>query len=62
MRKILIILILLLPALAYAQPSIKIGSDSYNFGDVTSGAQLEHVFEIKNNGTEVLVIKKVTGS
>lgn len=57
MKKIILFLILLLPMLAYAQPSIKIENEMHNFGEVKQGTQLDHTFEFENTGTEELEIK-----
>ncbi len=50
--------------LAYATqgPRISVAEPLYDFGTVTAGAVLEHVFEIKNVGDDVLEIRKVAPS
>lgn len=45
-----------------AQPSIFFIEEIYDFGEVTQGNLLEHTFLLSNNGTETLVIEKVTAA
>lgn len=40
-------------------PKISFSEKSYNFGDITQGAKVEHVFEFENVGTEPLVLSDV---
>jgi hypothetical protein len=60
MKKLLFIIFLLLPSLALAQPAIKFSEDIYNFGVVKGNSSLEHTFEVRNEGTETLIIHKVS--
>lgn len=62
MRKIIVLIVLLVPSLAYAQPSIKFYEESHDFGRVLEGAKVEHIFEFTNEGEEDLVIEKVAPS
>ncbi len=59
MRKLIIILVLIFPVLAYAQPSIVFDAETYDFGVVKGSEPLKHTFEVRNNGTEELVINKL---
>jgi len=59
MRRIFLIALLLVPALAYAAPSIKFAEGSHDFGKVKEGEKVEHTFEFSNSGTEELRIEKV---
>ncbi len=43
-------------------PRISVAEPLYDFGTVAAGTVLEHVFEIKNVGDDVLEIKKVAPS
>jgi hypothetical protein len=61
MKKIFLLL-LLFPAIAYAQPSIVFEDEEYDFGVAMAGSTLEHIFEFENGGTEELVIEKVEPS
>ncbi len=62
MKTIILALLLILPALAYAEPSIQFESQTHDFGEVQQGVQLEHTFEFENAGTEDLIIKQVAPS
>ena len=64
MRKFIpcVILILLLPAISYAQPAIEFDSESYNAGTTAQGDIVEHTFKFTNKGDEDLLIEKVTSS
>jgi hypothetical protein len=54
------VLLLLPPAAAFAQPAITFSEEIYNFGIVNGKATLEHTFEVRNAGTEDLIIIKVS--
>lgn len=56
MKRIILILFLLLPALAYAQPSIKFENETHDFGEIEDPGEFEHTFEFTNGGTEDLLI------
>ncbi len=43
-------------------PRIWVAEPLYDFGAVSAGAVLEHVFEIRNTGDEVLEIRKIAPS
>jgi len=62
MKKFIVIIALLAPSLAYAQPSITFQNEIHDFGEVLQGAELEHTFEFSNSGTEDLEISKVSTS
>jgi len=62
MKIMILALILVLPALAYAEPSIQFEDPSHDFGEVQQGLQLEHTFEFENTGTEDLIISRVLPS
>lgn len=62
MKKIVIMVLLCLPAMAYAQPSIDFASEIHNFGFVTQGERVEYAFEFANKGTEDLVIERLASS
>jgi hypothetical protein len=51
-----------LTALDNTGPKIEIKDMRYDFGKVVQGTTVEHVFEIKNVGSEQLVIEKVQPS
>ena len=62
MKKVILIMALLVPSLAYAQPSIAFKDEVHDFGEVLQGVELEHTFEFTNSGTEDLEITKVSTS
>jgi hypothetical protein len=62
MKSLAVVLMLCLPALAYANPSIVFESEMHDFGHVTQGELLEYSFEFTNTGTEELVIEKIESS
>jgi hypothetical protein len=62
MKKIIFLLIMLLPALAYGQPSINFEAEQHDFGQVKQGEQPEFAFHFSNEGTDDLSIKRITGS
>jgi len=47
---------------AFAGPSILFEDKTVDFGDVNQGDLLEHAFVFTNDGTDILVIEKVTAS
>lgn len=49
-------------SLAEKGPKIKFNEDSFDFGKVTQGQSLTHVFAFSNEGDEVLLIDKVNSS
>ena len=61
MKQILLIL-LLFPTWAWAQPSILFTTENHDFGYVVQGVQLEYLFEFTNAGSEALIIKEVNAS
>jgi Protein of unknown function (DUF1573) len=61
-KSVILILFIMLPAAAYAEPSIIFASEMHDFGSVKQGAQLEYAFEFANAGTDELVIKRITPS
>jgi Protein of unknown function (DUF1573) len=62
MKGWVVILVLLFPALVYAEPSIRFESELHDFGTVKQGDFLEFAFEFKNAGTEDLFIRQLTAS
>ena len=48
-----------LAALDYKGPRIEIKEMRYDLGKVDQGAQVSQVFEVKNVGSEQLIIEKV---
>ncbi|MEW6585483.1 MAG: DUF1573 domain-containing protein [Nitrospirota bacterium] len=61
MKRILLAILLLLPSLSYAQPSISFDAEKHNFGSV-SALYLEHAFVFTNTGNQDLIIESVTPS
>jgi len=59
MKKLTILLLLILPAIAMAQPSISFDAESHDFGIVNGERSLSHTFQVTNSGTEELVIRKL---
>ena len=55
-------LIVLLPTLAWSQPSIEFQTEKHDFGFVQPGAQLEFNFEFTNAGTDILDIQSINTS
>jgi hypothetical protein len=63
MRKIVLIAFLLLfPAISHAQPSIAFDAETHDFGTVTAGETIEHVFQVRNAGDKELIIEKLVPS
>jgi hypothetical protein len=62
MRKLLFLLFLLFPVMAYAQPSIDFDSEAYDFDVVYGRTALYYSFEVYNRGTEDLIIDKLYAS
>ena len=65
---IILLIILMVPALSYAQPGsesqlpeIKFDAESYDFGIVTQEMAM-HSFEFRNTGTSELIIEKLVPS
>lgn len=50
------------PKLVRAQPKIVFEEEVYDFGEVMQGETVEHTFFFRNEGSEELVIDKVTPS
>ncbi len=61
-KRLFVALILLLPSLAYGEPSIEFVNETHDFGHVLQGEQLEYIFEFTNTGTDELVIEKIESS
>ena len=51
-----------LAALDNAGPKIDVADLRHDFGKVVQGTKVEHVFEIRNAGSQQLVIEKVQPS
>ncbi len=47
---------------AVTGPVMTFAETEYNFGDITQGDVVEHVFKFTNTGTQPLVIERVTAS
>ncbi len=62
MKRLIAILVILLPGLVYANPSIKFVSEVHDFGTIQQGDFLEFGFEFTNTGTEDLLIRRLTAS
>jgi len=64
MRKIVLLLafLLLFPAISHAQPSIAFDAETHDFGTVTAGETIEHVFQVRNAGDKELIIEKLVPS
>lgn len=45
-----------------AGPRITVAEMQHDFGTVVQGTQVEHIFELKNAGTEQLIIERVQSS
>jgi hypothetical protein len=60
--KQLILILLLFPTFAWAQPILEFTTEKHNFGNVIQGAQLEYTFEFINTGSDELIIKEVNTS
>ena len=43
-------------------PQIEISPQSFDFGEINYGQVVEHVFKVKNTGSEILEIKRVATS
>jgi hypothetical protein len=59
MKRIVLLIVLLLPAAAYAAPSITFETDTHDFGKVREGDKIEFSFAFENTGTGELVIEKL---
>ena len=55
-------IILLLPVISCAQPSIAFDSEEHDFGTVAPVDTIEHVFEFTNTGDQDLLIEKLGSS
>ncbi len=62
MKTLLVILVVLLPGLVCAAPSIRFESESHDFGTIRQGDFLVFAFEFTNTGDEDLLIKGLTAS
>jgi Protein of unknown function (DUF1573) len=62
MKKIIALLFVLLPTLAWSQPSIEFETDKHDFGFVRQGDLLEFNFEFTNAGTDILDIQTLNTS
>ncbi len=54
-KNVIILIMILFPSLAFAQPSIRFDAETHDFGVVAQG-NVEHIFEFENGGTEDLEI------
>ena len=63
MSKFLILIcVLFLPAILYAQPSIVFDVEAKDYGKVKAGEPIEQVFQLKNAGDKELTIEKLVPS
>jgi hypothetical protein len=62
MKKLMIVALLSLTAVAFAKSTIKFKNTTVDFGEVSSGKIVDIVFEFENAGDEVLLIKNVIPS
>jgi hypothetical protein len=53
---------LLVAAVAYAAPELSVEQGTYNFGSVTQGKKVQHLFLIKNSGDAPLQIKQLSAA
>ncbi len=49
-------------AVKTGKPKIAVAENTFNFGKVKQGVQVEHVFKISNKGQADLIIDKARGS
>ncbi len=61
-KSLLAVLILFLPALAWAQPVIQFTTEIHDFGKVLQGEQLQYSFEFTNRGEDELVVTDLATS
>lgn len=54
--------VLTLPAQELQGPRIRIPQERFDLGKVTPGGPVEHIFEIRNDGDEPLVIERIKTS
>lgn len=59
---ILIIILVVFPAVCFAQPSIVFNKEKQDFGEVKKGTELEYTFEFINEGDQDLIISKIITS
>jgi hypothetical protein len=62
MKSAIILLLLLFPHLAWAEPSIVFQTEKHDFGSVLQGELLEYNFTFTNGGTDTLTIDQVNTS
>jgi hypothetical protein len=62
MKVALIVLILLLPGFAFAEPGISFQNPVHDFGVAKPGDVLTPTFEFSNTGTDELIIEHVSAS
>jgi uncharacterized protein YdeI (BOF family) len=62
MKKLMIVALWLLTAVAFAKSTIKFANTTVDFGEVSSGKIVDIVFEFENTGDDVLLIKNVIPS
>ncbi len=58
-RSIILMIVLFMPTVALGQPQITFDDEIYDFGIVSGSLILEHSFEVRNEGTEDLIIRKL---
>jgi hypothetical protein len=58
----MLIILVLLPAISYAQPAIVFDTENYNFGNVINKDIIEYAFDFTNAGDKELTINKLVPS
>jgi hypothetical protein len=61
-NSILLAILLIFPAVSYAQPSITFEAVQHDFGTIEKGDILEYTFEFSNSGDQDLIIQKLVAS
>ena len=63
MRRLILVMMFFIPAIAAAEPSLVFETEKHDFGTVLQSAgQLEYVFTLTNTGTDMLIIEQVNTS
>ncbi|HTF99509.1 MAG TPA: DUF1573 domain-containing protein [Nitrospirota bacterium] len=62
MKRLVLLVLLLSPALAIAEPSIVFQTEKHDFGTVVEEGQLDYSFSFTNMGTDTLIIEQVNTS
>jgi hypothetical protein len=62
MKKSIVALLFLLPAIMFAKATIQFKNTTVNFGEVASGKIVDIIYEFENKGAETLLIRNVIPS